>query len=177
MDRRSLCLGAGIVPVTAALAAAQSSTAQPTAGSSAAAGEAERRHANASLAAGADALATSRVAVSKAGASARRFAQLEIAEQETLAAVLKQRGHEPAGALDAPGQSMVDRLKNTAAGADFDKAYIDHQLEGHKRLLEIQEAYLANGKDSYSTAVAMLARGHIREHISDLEVIQQELKG
>lgn len=176
MDRRQLSLSLAAMPLSAGLAAAQTSPAQPTAGANTAPGTGERRHANDSLAAGAVALETSRIAIAKAGGSARRFAQLEVAEQETLAAVLKQRGHEPQQGLEAPGQAMVDRLKNTAGGAGFDKAYIEHQLEGHRRLLEIQEAYLADGKEAYSRAVAMLARGHIREHIQDLELIQSELK-
>lgn len=173
MHRRMIVLtGALLLP---GLAVAQATTGQPLAGSQPAAGPDETQHANATLAAGGIALETSRLALTRAGTLAKSFAELEIAEQETVAAVLRQRAHAPAQALEPKGQSMLGRLENTATGSAFDKAYITHQIEGHQELLELQEAYLGKGKDPYSRAVAMLARGHIREHLKDLATIQAQL--
>ena len=58
------------------------------------------------------------------------------------------------------------------AGPDFDKAYIKAQVEGHRKLLEIQEAYLAKPDNADEANVAKLARGMIKEHLAllgDLE--------
>jgi putative membrane protein len=173
MDRRTICLSlAMLYPANATFA---QTTGQPTAGSQPAAGPDEIRHANDTLAVGGVMLETSRVALAKGGSAVKRFAELETAEQETIAAVLKQRGHAPAQSLDAPGQAMVGRLKNTGGGSDFDRAYVEHQLEGHVKLLEIQEAYLGRGQDPFSRAVGMLARSHIKEHIKDLEVVRSQI--
>jgi putative membrane protein len=40
--------------------------------------------------------------------------------------------------LDPAGKEMITKLK-AMKGADFDKAYLMGQLDGHKKLLMIQE--------------------------------------
>lgn len=178
MDRRHLL--AALAVMAAAPAWAQQQAQQGAGASGEPIGQAEQKHAAETLAAGAVALEMSRVARDKAqNAWAKKFAQYEIAEQETIAEVLKSMGAQPA-AMNAQEtrmtQSMIKRLTDAPAGAAFDRAYVDGQIQGHQELLRIQEEYLAAGKDRSHVNVAKLARGQVTEHIDMLQTIKGELK-
>ena len=117
----------------------------------------------------------------------KQFTGFEIAEQETIADILKSMmmpGATPTGTvtaptdadlmgnLDAAGKATVEKMRAMKAGPDFDKAYIKAETEGHRKLLEIQEAYLSKPDNADETHVAKLARGMIKEHLAllaDLE--------
>jgi putative membrane protein len=151
-------------------------------------------HIRQTLATGAAALATSRIALQRGRHPwVKTFAQYEVAEQETIADVLSSMegpqttsstgsgggaGGSAAGtppALDAKGQQLVDTLQK-AQDAQFDRDYVRGQLQGHQELLAIQENFLKQGGNREEVNVAKLARGQIREHISLLEMIDKELQ-
>jgi putative membrane protein len=171
---------------------APSSASQATGNAGAHIGEAEAKYAADTLAAGSASLAASRIALKKAADDdVKEFAQFEVAEQETIADVLKAMRDqgtpatgqvkppseaEVTGQLDAKGKAMVESLQSVK-GKEFDRAYIRGQIEGHHALLKIQEAYLSSGKDREALAVAKLARGQIREHLTLLGDIEDDLKG
>ena len=80
--------------------------------------------------------------------------------------------------IPADKARMMTELQQAKAGAEFDRLYIQGQLQGHQELLQIQERYLqTNSRNREHTNVAKLARGHIREHITMLQDIQKELRG
>ncbi|WP_279356411.1 DUF4142 domain-containing protein [Methylobacterium indicum] len=189
-----------IVSAVAIPSLAGTAFAQPQGGPTAAAtgntgarmGEAEAKHAADTLAAGSASLAASRVALTKASDEhVKQFARLEVAEQETIADVLKAM-RDPAqvatgqvkppaepevtGQLDPKGKAMLDKLDQAKSGKAFDREYLRGQIEGHQALLKIQETYLASGKDRENLGVAKLARGQIREHLALLTEIEKALK-
>ena len=148
-------------------------------------GEAEKRHADMTKMVGSLSLATSRLALKMASADmVKLFAKFEVAEQETIADILKSAEMEKAeGALkvqtDAEVESMLDPAgKEVLAtlkrlnGAGFDKAYVAAQLDGHKKLLSVQEDYLKVGQNREHLIVAKLARGMINEHIDRLGLLK-----
>ncbi|AWN45586.1 hypothetical protein DK419_03990 [Methylobacterium terrae] len=181
--------------VTAAFAQQQQQggpTAAATGNTGARMGDAEAKHAADTLAAGSASLAASRVALQKASDDdVKQFARFEVAEQETIADVLKAM-RDPAqaasgqvkppaepevtGQLDPKGKAMLDKLEQAKSGKAFDLDYVRGQIEGHQALLKIQEAYLATGKDRENLGVAKLARGQIREHLALLADIEKDLK-
>ncbi|CUX67940.1 conserved hypothetical protein [Agrobacterium tumefaciens str. Kerr 14] len=65
--------------------------------------------------------------------------------------------------LDAEGKTSVEKLK-AASAAEFDKAYVSAQLDGHKKLLTIQEDYLKGGQNREHLSVTKLARGDQRAY-------------
>lgn len=148
-------------------------------------GEAETKHAEMTKVTGALSLATSRVALTNAsGEMVKMFAKFEVAEQETIADILMSMKMEKAeGALKVPsdaeveamldpaGKEMVTKLKGLK-GAEFDKEYLAGQLDGHKKLLMIQEDYLKVGQNREHLNTAKLARGMIKEHIAHLEMLK-----
>jgi putative membrane protein len=152
-------------------------------------GDAEEKHAEDTKKTGSLSLATSRLASEKASDElVKAFSKWEVAEQETIADILKsvETGAKAEGALkppsdeevakvlDAEAKASLDKLK-AASGAEFDKAYLAAQLDGHSKLLTIQEDYLKVGRDREHLNVTKLARGQIKEHIDHLEMLKSEL--
>lgn len=133
----------------------------------------------------------------------QRFAAFEEAEQATMFEVLRSLG-DPAAtastnqqavqatAQNAPqtrsqavatapvvapeGADLMERMSQALPGPEFDRDFVQLQLDRHRELLEAQERYLAhNPQNRGQRAVAMMARTQVREHIAELEAIQREL--
>lgn len=133
-------------------------------------------------AAGSTSLAVSRLALTKVKTAAvKQFVEFEIAEQETVADLLKSRmmpDLKPSGAVKPPtdaeltmtmdpaGKDLLLKLRTMKGGLDFDRDYVKAQTEGHRVLLGIQEDYLKVADDAEDTAIAKLARGMIKEHLA-----------
>lgn len=157
---------------------------------SAAMGEAEMTHATETGKVGSLSLLQSRLAVATAtDPKVKQFAEWEVAEQETVGDILKSMKmamDKAQGALMPPtdeeamtmagpdAQAKLDEMK-AMSGADFDKAYVTANLDGHKKLLEIQETYLTVGTNREHLSVAKLARGQVKEHIDHLEELSAML--
>jgi len=185
MNRRTMLTA---VAAAATLPTLLSSTAT-FAQTAAAPGEAEKKHARDTKKVGSLSLATSRVAVDKASdPMVKEFAKWEVAEQETIADILKsmEMDGKAEGALEPPsdseieamleaeGKAALEKLK-AASGAAFDKAYVTAQLGGHKKLLAIQEDYLKVGENREHLNVTKLARGQIKEHVDHLDMLKSKL--
>ena len=202
MERRVLLTGLAVLAATPALAqSAPATTGTPAAnppmpapapamkiGAPMSMSDAQKKHVMDTLAAGSLSLALSRIALTKVKhPMLKQFAGFEVAEQETIANILKQMqmpGGIPSSAvipptetevasnLDATGKTVVEKMQAMKAGPAFDRDYIKAQVDGHKLLLDIQEAYLKAPDNADETHVAMLAKGMIREHLAllgDLE--------
>jgi putative membrane protein len=202
MHRRLILTGIAAAAATPVLAQTQQPTPiqvtpQPANQPSSAAGraqlgQAEIQHIQQTLAAGTVALQTSEIALQKAqNANVKEFAQFERDEQTTIAEVLRSlqdpgatasggtsRGGATAPEISADKAKMMEQLQQAQAGAEFDRRYIEGQLQGHQELLEIQERYLqSNSQNREHVNVSKLARGHIKEHIARLQEIKKEVRG
>ncbi|WP_244492493.1 DUF4142 domain-containing protein [Aureimonas sp. AU22] len=192
MHRRQMLASAAAASVAlmATSVLTQSAFAQTAMPGEAAMGEAETKHAEETGMVGSLSLATSRVAAEKAtDAMVKKFAGFEVAEQETVADILMSMKADPAsaeGALKKPSEAEVEAMIDPAgkealtklrglSGAEFDKMYVTAQLDGHRKLLAIQEDYLKVGKNREHLSVAKLARGQVKEHIALLEDIQSKM--
>ncbi|RFB88780.1 hypothetical protein B5K11_25335 [Rhizobium leguminosarum bv. trifolii] len=186
MNRRKTLTG---FAAAAALPTLMSSTFVHAQSHSPAMGDAEKKHAEDTKKVGSLSLAISRVATEKASdGRVKSFAKWEVAEQKTIADILKsmEMGGKAEGALkppshdevakilDSDGKASLDSLK-AASGAEFDKAFVTAQLEGHKKLLAIQEGYLKIGQDREHLSLTKLARGQIKEHIDHLDMLKSKL--
>ena len=184
MNRRTLLTSAAFaaaVPAFLSMPAFAQTAAAP--------GDAEKKHADDTKKIGSLSLAASRVAVEKASdPMVKEFAKWEVAEQETIADILKSMetdgkaegalkpptNAEVEAILDADGKSSLEKLKPTS-GKDFDKSYVAAQLDGHKMLLTIQEDYLKVGQNREHLSVTKLARGQIKEHIDHLDMLKSKV--
>jgi len=181
------------VLVAMAAAAAQSALAQtqsgPTPGGDAGPDE---QYVRETSTVGSFSLAVSRLAQEKAQTDdLKEFAQLEAAEQETLADVLKSLQNPgpidgtvkpPSDAeveqhLDRRGRERLEKMRAAPAGTEFDREYLAAQATGHLELLRIQETYLNSGRNNRDFInVAKLARGMIKEHLQLLADLESEIE-
>ena len=196
MLRRNLVTLAAAVPFTllATRAFAQEAPTPATRSFSgaeeASIGEAEAEHTEQTGMVGSLSLLQSRLAISMASdEKVKQFADWEIAEQETVGDILKSMKmgmNEAQGALQPPTDEEAKSMAGAEAetklaelealsGAEFDRAYVSASLEGHRKLLAIQEDYLTAGTNREHLSVAKLARGQITEHIAHLEELQSML--
>ena len=200
MDRRALLGGlAAVVVALPALAqtSGSSSSPMPSAGAGGAAmnamGDAEMQHMQQTMQLGMVALETSRIALIKArNDDLKQFANFEVQEQTTLSEILRSMMDPSATAatgstagqaampnvqMDASARDMIQKLQGQQAGAEFDKMYLDGQLQGHRNLLQVQERYLqSNSRNREHMNVARMARTQIREHIALLETMQKTMR-
>jgi putative membrane protein len=137
-------------------------------------GPAERRHGMDTLAVGSVALQTSQLAQSRArDPMVREFAGFEVEEQSTIARIINEMsGGMPPPPMTPGDRRMMDRL-SAARGAMFDRDYVMGQIDGHQRLLAVQDRYLGEGRDPHQRHLAMLARGRISEHLQDLAKLRR----
>lgn len=143
--------------------------------------DARQKHIKDTMTVGSLSLMLSRIAQTKANhPRLKQFVEFEIAEQETVADVLKalQTNAAPTGTITAPtdaelmqnldeeGKAAVEKLRSLRAGAEFDRAYVHYEVEGHRKLLDYQEVYLKSPDNLDETNIAKLARGMIKEHLT-----------
>lgn len=204
MDRRALLLGGLAATLAAAPALAQSSGSsstmqQGTSGNASGMsrmggqmGQAEMQHMQQTMQLGMVAMESSRIAMNKArNDDLKRFANFEMQEQTTLSEVLRSMMDPGATAatgqsnasmqdsmqMDAGARDMMQKLEKQQAGMEFDRAYLEAQLQGHRDMLQVQERYLqSNSQNREHMNVAKMARGHIREHIAMLENMQKTMR-
>lgn len=135
-------------------------------------GDAERRHATDTLRVGSLALKSSQIAQVKARTPrVKEFADFEVAEQTTIAEIVRDLSGLTPPPPDAKAQAVLARL-DAASGRAFETAYVTAQTDGHQELLQIQERYLSEGRNAHMRHVAMLARGQIKEHLKLLDDIR-----
>jgi putative membrane protein len=206
MDRRALLGGlAAALVITPALAQTSGSSSTMPSGSSGSmpmnqAGgqmsQADMQHMQQTMQLGMVALESSRIAMNKVrNEDLKRFANFEVQEQTTLSEVLRSmmdpgataatgsagspsgQSAMPAMQMDASARDMMQKMQNQQAGAEFDKMYLEAQLQGHRDLLQVQERYLqSNPQSREHMNVAKMARGLIREHIALLEDMQKTMR-
>jgi putative membrane protein len=205
MDRRALLggLAAALVVAPALAQTGGSSPAMPSGSSGTMPmnqsggqmSQADMQHMQQTMQLGMVALESSRIAMNKVrNEDLKRFANFEVQEQTTLSEVLRSMMEPAATAttgstsgqsstsmppmqMDASTRDMMQKMQNQQAGAEFDKMYLQAQLQGHRDLLQVQERYLqSNPQNREHMNVAKMARGHIREHIAMLEEMQKTMR-
>jgi putative membrane protein len=80
----------------------------------------------------------------------------------------------PAG-LDAEHQAKSDSLSKLS-GKDFDKAYVQAMVEGHKKTLALMQSESSNGKDTELKAFAGKTASVVQSHLTEITKIQGTLK-
>ncbi len=128
-------------------------------------------------------LLTSQIAVDKAtDPAAKEFANFELREAIAVTTVLKSM-KTPTPPMDANAKATLAKIKNTPAGADFDKAYITAQLANHEFLRDLTTSYLKNTAGATSMAemhgrhLATLAQSTFKEHVVHTKNILKAMKG
>ena len=193
MDRRIILAGFAAAVATPALSQTTRMSPSPAqAGTTMGElGQAEMQHMQDTMRLGSLALESSLLALEKArNRDLKLFAQFEVNEQQTIAEVMRSMMDPAATAAtastgtaaaeaptEAEGRPLIEQLRSAQIGAAFDRAYLQGQIKGHSDLLQVQERYIqSNPQNREQLNIAKMALGHIREHISMLEAMQQQLR-
>jgi putative membrane protein len=119
-------------------------------------------------------LQTSQLALTKASnAQVKMFAKFEAAEQETMGKILKDMGT----AVPAPspeGKALLTKLQSLG-GAAFDKAFMQGQVDTHKKLHEAVSALMNASSDLHVKHVTSLALATITEHTERGQMLLSQL--
>jgi putative membrane protein len=125
------------------------------------------------------------VAATKGTASAvRDFGRRMIRDHHQLrvqgAALAKKLNITPLAPSDDPlpaaAQSEMNTLNTTAKGKDFDKAYIDAEVDAHKQVLEIATKAAGQTQNAELKNLIQKAAPVIQGHLDLAESIQKNLK-
>lgn len=104
----------------------------------------------------------------------KTFAELEIGEVNALMEVLAAAGAPASVELDPEQQQIIEQMQGME-GAEFDAQFLQAQLTGHQKALEIQQPMADMSEITIPVAAAKLAEESIKSHIAMLEMIQGQM--
>jgi len=76
--------------------------------------------------------------------------------------------------LRADQQQMLSALQS--AGANFDKTYLDQQVQVHREALSLMQVYAANGADAPLRAAAGKTAPVVEHHLMMAEGLRRDMK-
>ena len=82
----------------------------------------------------------------------------------------KASGSDVAMTLDSEHSAMLNKLQN-ASGKDFDKLFVNMQLDGHKKALDLVKDYAQNGDDTKLKNFAKDMQPYIQEHLDRVQAL------
>ncbi|MBB5397463.1 DUF4142 domain-containing protein [Mucilaginibacter sp. AK015] len=94
---------------------------------------------------------------------------------EELMAIAKTKNITLPTAPDADHQKMAADLA-AKSGKDFDKAYVDAMVDGHKKVVSMLEDASKNCKDADLMAFATKTLPTVKAHLAKIEAIQSSMK-
>jgi len=132
----------------------------------------------------ADSSAGSVAATKGTAAAVRSFAKDMMRDHHTLrtqgAALAKKLNVTPSAPGDDPvpnmAQTETNTLTSTAKGKDFDKAYIDAEVDAHKAVLDLATKAAGQTQTTELKNLIQKAAPVIQAHLTKVEAIQKTLK-
>lgn len=94
---------------------------------------------------------------------------------EELISIAKLKNITLPGTVDADHQKKIDDLSKKT-GADFDKAYVDAMVDGHKSTLKLMQDEANDGKDADLQAFARKTGPVVNTHLTLINKIHDSLK-
>jgi putative membrane protein len=77
--------------------------------------------------------------------------------------------------VDADHQKKMDDL-SAKTGTDFDKAYVDAMIDGHKKTLDLMNDEAKDGKDADLKAFAAKTAPVVQKHLDAIKQIHDSMK-
>lgn len=124
---------------------------------------------------------SSQMAVERAqNAEVKEFAQMMIEAHNKTTADLKAAVQASGQAITPPTQpseEVMDELNDLreAAAGDFDKEYIDEQVEAHQDALNLMQRYAGDGDVPELQAFAAATAPAIQQHLDRAKALQEQL--
>jgi putative membrane protein len=112
-------------------------------------------------------------------AQVKSFADMMVKDHskanEELAAIAKAKNITLPAAPDADHQKKLDDLAKLS-GKDFDKAYVDAMVDGHKKTLDLMQMAAKDCKDSELKAFAAKIVPTVQMHLDAINKIHDSMK-
>jgi len=126
--------------------------------------------------------AASKIAEKRAkSAEVKAFAKMMVADHAKSTAAIKKAVADsgrtditPPAALPADKQALIDAL-NGASDADFDKTYVDQQVQAHKDALALMSSYASGGDVAQLKDAAAMIVPTVQTHLDHITAIQSGL--
>jgi putative membrane protein len=114
-----------------------------------------------------------------ANAKIKDFAMMMVTDHskanDTLMAIAKTKNIMLPTTMDADHQKKYDDLSKMS-GKDFDKAYVDAMVEGHKKTLTLMQDEAKDGKDADLKAFAAKTATTVQMHLDAINKIHDSMK-
>ena len=94
---------------------------------------------------------------------------------DELMAIAKTKNITLPATVDADHQKKMDDLSKMT-GKDFDKAYVDAMVDGHKKTLTLMQDEAKNGKDADLKAFAAKTAPTVQMHLDAINKIKDSMK-
>lgn len=125
-------------------------------------------------------VALGKLALTKtSNASIKKFAQMMVDDHskanDELKGIAKTKNITLPDAVDADHQKKMDDL-DKKHGADFDKAYVDAMVDGHKKTLDLMNKEAKDGKDADLKAFAAKVAPTVQMHLDAINKIHDSMK-
>lgn len=127
------------------------------------------------LSAGTSSLMSSQVAVQRASnPMVRQFAALEAEEQMAAMEAMRLAGVNVPQQVPVPAEKaqMIQRMQGMS-GAEFDRAYLAMQKEGHDELLRIHTQIARSGATPAERAIGTMAVPAIKSHLATIDMLMR----
>lgn len=112
-------------------------------------------------------------------ASVKDFANMMVSDHgkanEKLMTIAKAKNITLPATVDADHQKKMDDLAKLN-GKDFDKAYVDAMVDGHKKTLDLMNGEAKDGKDADLKAFATETAPIVQAHLDAINKIKDGLK-
>jgi putative membrane protein len=111
----------------------------------------------------------------------RRFARMMVHDHTASTAKIKSAAMasnlalQPPTTLDPEHQDKLAALKS-AQRSDFDRLYMEGQVDAHQQALKLQQSYGDTGSDPNLKAVAAELAPIVQQHLSEAQTIESNLK-
>jgi len=120
------------------------------------------------------------IAQGKARSTAiKGFAATMVKDHGTMAATLmaaldnaQRKIAHPSDQLPTDKQAMIDQLKSTPKGAQFDSLYLGQQMQAHQQNWALQKGFATDGDDAALRQVAASAVPIVEQHLAMLKALQ-----
>jgi len=112
-------------------------------------------------------------------AQVKSFGAMMVADHgkanDELTAIAKTKNITLPATVDEDHQKKMDDLSKKT-GADFDKAYVDAMIDGHKKTLDLMQKEAKDGKDADLKAFAAKTAPTVQTHLDAINKIHDSMK-
>ncbi len=123
------------------------------------------------------------LAATKGSAAVRDLAKKMIADHHTMRVSIERLAKRmgvtpdlpPGETFTAESRQTLQRLVSTPQGRDFDKGYVDREIEAHLDMLEIATESMAIARDTELKQFIQLTAPAIERHLDAVQALQKQL--